>query len=311
MSPTCAASRDICADTLKWMDGIIVVDKPEGWTSHDVVNKMRELAGIRKVGHLGTLDPAATGVLPLVLGRATRLSQFLMKGDKEYQGVVRFGHSTTTYDREGEPLSDPVAPELDRSQIESFVAQFRGVSMQTPPPISAKKIRGERAYRLARRKAPVPLEQVEVRIDRIEITSWEPPDVGLFVRCSAGTYLRTIAHELGQMAGCGAFLNSLRRTASGAFTLAQAHTLGQLADLAAARRLDSVVVPAAELLPEFPGEYVDHVTAAQIRHGRDFRVSPFGVQKGSRFVKAIGPEGELLAIGEMVLPNLYHPVLVL
>lgn len=293
------------------MDGILVVDKPEGWTSHDVVNRVRRLAGIKRVGHLGTLDPMATGVLPLVLGRATRLVQFLMKGDKEYEGVVRFGHATTTYDRQGEPVAPHVEPQLTREQLQEFLSQFQGKILQVPPPVSAKKIGGVPAYKLARRQVAVEMEPVEVAVYAIELLDWRPPDLYLRVKCSAGTYLRSIAHDLGRLASCGAYLERLRRTASSGFTLSQARTLDELAALSAAGRLQEALIPAASLLPEFPGEVVDRVTESFIRQGRDFRVSPFRVRPGTRYVKAISQDGDLIAIGEFKLPNLYHPFLVL
>lgn len=292
------------------MDGLFVVDKPEEWTSHDVVNRVRRIAGIRKVGHLGTLDPLATGVLPLLVGRATRLSQFLMKGDKEYEGVIRFGRTTTTYDREGEVVSE-AEPRISREWFDDALPRFQGKISQTPPPVSAKKIGGVPAYKLARKHKDVAIEPVEVTVYSIEVVRWAPPDLHLRIRCSAGTYLRSIAHDLGQLAGCGAYLESLRRTASSGFTLAQAKTLDELAALAAENRLAEALIPAPQLLPEFPNEVVDHVTETFIRQGRDFRVSPFRVRPGTRYVKAISQTGELVAIGAFKLPNLYHPFLVL
>lgn len=293
------------------MDGVIVVDKPEGWTSHDAVNKVRRLAGTRKVGHLGTLDPLATGVLPLVIGRATRLAQFLMRGDKTYDAVVRFGYSTDTYDRDGVPTSPITEPELDRARIESVLERFRGVITQVPPPISAKKIGGTPAYRLARRNVPVELKPVEVTVYSIELLDLQGPEARLLVRCSQGTYMRSIAHDLGQALGCGGFLKSLRRLASGDFDIEQARTIPELEELARAGRLEEALVPAAALLPQFPSELVDSLTARQIRQGRDFRVSPFRDRAGARYVKAVTPDGQLVAIGEQKLPNLYHPCVVL
>jgi tRNA pseudouridine55 synthase len=293
------------------MDGAIVVDKPPGWTSHDAVNRMRRLAQTRRVGHLGTLDPAATGVLPLVIGRATRLAQFYMRSDKVYDAVIRFGQSTSTYDAEGEPTSPALEPALDREEIERIIAGFRGVIRQTPPPISAKKIGGIPAYRLARRNLAVDLQPVEVSVFSFDLRGIEGPEIRVEVHCSAGTYLRSIAHEMGRALGCGAYLKSLRRLASGHFNLEQARTLDELGALAAEGRLGEALVPAARLLPDFPSEPVDPVTATQIRQGRDFRVSPFRVHKGARYVKAIGPGGDLLAVGEARLPSVYHPILVL
>ena len=293
------------------MDGIIVVDKPLAWTSHDVVNKMRRIAGTRKVGHLGTLDPGATGVLPLVVGRATRLAQFYTRNDKVYEGVIRFGFSTTTYDAEGEPTSAETPVTLQRDQIEAALSRFRGEFAQTPPPVSAKKIAGRPAYELARKNQPVDLKPVTVEVYSLDLLSIEGNEATVRVHCSAGTYLRSIAHEAGEILGCGAHLRSLRRTASGDFKIEAARTLEQLAELAAAGRLGEALIPAAQLLPEFPMEMVDAITAGQIRNGRDFRVSPFQTRRGSRYVKAVTPQGELIAIGEARLPHLYHPVLVL
>jgi tRNA pseudouridine55 synthase len=293
------------------MDGVIVVDKPEGWTSHDVVNKVRRFAKTKKVGHLGTLDPLATGVLPLVVGRATRLAQFFMRGDKIYEAVIRFGYSTDTYDRDGTPTSPATEPLIDPEKLARALEKFRGAIEQMPPPISAKKIAGQPAYRLARKNLPVELKPVQVNIYSLEYLGCEDSELTIRVHCSAGTYLRSIAHDLGQIIGCGAFLKTLRRTASGEFVEEQSKTLDQLGVLAEDNRLREALIPAAKLLPDFPSEFVDPLTAGFIRQGRDFRVSPFQVRPGAHYVKAITREGELLAIGEAKLPNLYHPILVL
>lgn len=293
------------------MDGVIVIDKPRDWTSHDVVNKVRRLAGTRKVGHLGTLDPGATGVLPLVIGRATRLAQFYTRNDKIYEAVIHFGHSTDSYDAEGEPASPDVPVTLDRATLETILDRFRGDISQVPPPVSAKKIAGKPAYALARRNQPVELAPVDVHVYSLELLGIDGNQAAVRVHCSAGTYLRSIAHDAGRIMGCGAFLQSLRRTASGDFKIENARTLDQLAALAAEGRIGEALIPAAQLLPEFPMEMVDPVTAGQIRNGRDFRVSPFQARGGSRYVKAVTAHGELIAIGEARLPHLYHPVLVL
>jgi len=290
---------------------VIVVDKPRDWTSHDVVNRMRRLAGTRKVGHLGTLDPGATGVLPLVIGRATRLAQFYVRNDKVYEGVIHFGYATTTYDGDGTATSPEIAITLDRDALEKSLAPFRGPLSQVPPPVSAKKIGGKPAYELARKNLPVELQPVEVEVYALDILGLEGCEARVRVHCSAGTYLRSIAHEAGQAMGCGAFLKALRRTASGDFKIEMARTLDVLGELAAEGRLQEALIQAAQLLPEFPLEMVDSITAGQIRNGRDFRVSPFQTKKGARFVKAVTAHGELIAIGEARLPHLYHPVLVL
>ena len=290
---------------------MIVVDKPRDWTSHDVVGKMRRLAGTRRVGHLGTLDPSATGVLPLVIGRATRLAQFYVRNDKIYEGVIRFGHATTTYDAEGEATSPEVSVSLVREDLEKILNRFRGPLSQVPPAVSAKKIAGRPAYELARKKLPVELTPVDVEVYSLEILGIEGSEAAVRVHCSAGTYLRSIAHDAVQLLGCGAYLKSLRRTASGDFKIEMARTLEALAELASEARLQEALIPAVQLLPQFPLEMVDSITAGQIRNGRDFRVSPFQTKEGARFVKAVTAYGELIAIGEARLPHLYHPVLVL
>jgi tRNA pseudouridine55 synthase len=293
------------------MDGVIIVDKPSGWTSHDVVAKMRRFAHTKRVGHLGTLDPMATGVLPLVIGRATRLSQFYTKSDKIYSAVVCFGHSTRTYDLEGEPTSPDQPYECDRERIEQLLAAFRGPILQTPPPVSAKKIGGTPAYKLARKNLPVELKPVEVHVYSLDLVECAGNEIRLRAHCSAGTYLRGIAHDLGQAAGCGAFLKSLVRLACGDFTIEESFTLEKLQQMSAEGALNDALVPATRLLPQFPNETVDTLTASQIRQGRDFRLSPFRVTKGTKYVKAVSPEGDLVAIGEARLPNVYHPILVL
>jgi tRNA pseudouridine55 synthase len=293
------------------MDGVIVVDKPEGWTSHDVVNKLRRLANTKRVGHLGTLDPAATGVLPLIIGRATRLAQYYAESDKVYDAVIRFGWSTTTYDREGEPTGPQIDVIVDSARLEALLGAFRGKFAQTPPPVSAKKVGGQAAYKLARRNIPVELKPVEVTVFALELVECRGAEVHLIVHCSAGTYLRAIAHDLGQAFGCGAFLQSLVRIRAADFKLENAHTIPQLEQLAGENRLHEALIPAAQLVPQFPSLTVDKLTAGQIRQGRDFRGSPFHTAKDSLFVKAISPEGDLIAIGQARLPNLYHPIIVL
>lgn len=291
------------------MDGVVVVDKPEGWTSHDVVGKVRRIVRTKRVGHLGTLDPMATGVLPLVIGKATRLAQFFGHDRKVYEGVIRFGQATDSYDRQGEPVGDAVRPQLTREQLEGILQRFRGEFEQLPPPISAKKIAGVPAYKLARAKQPVELKPARVEVYELELREFDGESATIRVACSAGTYVRSIANDAGAAAGCGAHLSRLRRIASGQFTLEPARTIEQLIALGENGRLAEAVLRSSDLLPEFPNETVDAITAGQIRHGRDFRVSPFR-SRSSRFVKALSPEGDLIAIGEVKLPNVYHPVLV-
>jgi len=289
----------------------MVVDKEEGWTSHDVVSKVRRIANTKKVGHLGTLDPIATGVLPLVIGRATRLAQFYTRSHKVYEALIRCGFSTDTYDRSGAPTSPQTEPVVDREELERLLDRFRGEIRQTPPPVSAKKVGGVRAYALARRQTPVELDPVPVEVYDLTLLEAAGCEARIRAHVSGGTYLRSIAHDLGQAMGCGAHLRDLRRLASGEFTLEQARTIPQLQELAAEGRLVEALIPAAQMLPDFPTVCVEPLTAGQIRQGRDFPVSPFRLRQGSRYIKAVSSEGDLIAIGEAKLPNLYHPVVVL
>ena len=288
------------------MDGVLVVDKPEGWTSHDVVNKIRRIAGTRAVGHLGTLDPIATGVLPLVVGRATRLAQFYTRADKSYEAVVRFGFSTDSYDRAGTATMPETEPVIDAGQLERALEKMRGKILQSPPPVSAKKVAGVPAYKLARRNIDPELKAVEVEIYELKILNISGALVSLSLRCSAGTYVRTIAHEAGLALGCGAHVHALRRTASGEFTIQNARTIAELEAAA-----PGALIPTSDLLPHFPNIVVDDLTAGQIRNGRDFHVSPFRTQPGTQYVKALSGNGEVIAIGEAKLPNVYHPIIVI
>ena len=293
------------------MDGVIVIDKPSGWTSHDVVNRMRRLANTKKVGHLGTLDPFATGVLPVVVGKATRLSQFFVRNDKVYEGLIRFGYSTDSYDRDGKQTSDPQDYIADVMTLEPLLDAFRGTFDQVPPPVSAKKIGGKKAYEFARENIAVELKPVSVTISELDLLGVSGSAASIRMSCTAGTYVRSIAHELGQAAGCGAHLEELRRTRSGDFEISSARTLDELGALQQQGRLQEALIPAASLLPDFSVEIVDELTIGRIRQGREFHVSPFRVRDGSRYVKAVSIAGELIAIGQVKLPHVYHPFLVL
>jgi tRNA pseudouridine55 synthase len=291
-------------------DGVIAVNKPAGWTSHDVVAKMRGIAGTKSVGHLGTLDPIATGVLPVMIGQATRLARYFEKSEKAYEAVIRFGFATTTYDRQGEPLSPPADVTITADQIEACLAPLRGEIDQMPPPVSAKKIGGVPAYKLARKNQPVELSPVRVALYELTLLSAEGDRARLRVRCSAGTYIRSLAHDLGAKLGCGAHVEDLVRTASGEFRLEQSRTLEELQSLKNDGRLSEALLPMADLLPHFPRVAIDDLTARQIRHGRDFSVSPFRPNPHAEHVKAIDPSGALVAIGQIALPHIYHPVVV-
>ncbi len=293
------------------MTGLVLIDKPAGCTSHDVVNRWRKLANTRRVGHLGTLDPMATGLLALLTGSATRLAQFFSKHEKTYLAGITLGLTSDSYDAEGEVLDTGIPPPANPALIAAALDRFRGRFLQRPPPVSAKKIKGVPAYKLARKQLPFELAPVEVEVRRLEIRSISPPSLEILVACSAGTYIRGIAHDLGQQLGCGAILNSLRRTRVGEFTIEQALTLEQLNELAREDRLAEAVVPTGRLLQQFPAEYFDSSVEASIRQGRDFRTSPFSVPSGAPRVRALSHSGDLIAIGELKMPNIYHPTTVL
>jgi tRNA pseudouridine55 synthase len=275
------------------------------------VNRWRKLSGTRRVGHLGTLDPAATGLLVLVTGTATRLAKFFEKQEKSYEAEITLGMTSNTYDADSEVVSTGVPPPSDPEIIDQALEQFRGRFFQEPPSVSAKKIKGVPAYKLARRQMPVELKAVEVEIKQLTLEKIAAQKIFVRVTCSAGTYVRSLAHDLGQRLGCGALLSSLRRTRVGEFTIDNSRTLEQLTDLASAGRLLEAVIPSGRLLTGFPAEYFDLSIEAQIRQGRDFRTSPFVVDPGAPFVRALSHSGELIAIGELRMPNLYHPTTVL
>jgi len=214
------------------MNSVLIIDKPAGLTSHDVVNRARRILHERSIGHLGTLDPMATGVLPLVTGSLTRLAQFYTASEKTYEGSIRFGFATDTYDADGEATTTPQSVHLRAEEVETLAARFRGVITQTPPPFSAKKIKGVPAYKLARQQKAVVLQPVQVEIKEFEILAVEIDRVRFRARVASGTYMRAVAHDLGRELACGAHLESLRRTAVAEFTLEDAHTLEELTAVA-------------------------------------------------------------------------------
>src|SRR5215468_9550600 len=213
------------------MDGVLVIDKPAGMTSHDVVARVRRITGETAVGHLGTLDPMATGVLPLVLGKFTRLAQFYQDADKHYHGCIRFGQATDTYDADGDPIGDEAPVQLSLEQISAAARDFTGMIAQLPPPFSAKKVAGVPAYKLARKGKEVKLEAKQVEVKEFVITDWNSSTktANFTAWVSSGTYLRTLAHDLGQKLGPGAHLSELKRIAVREFLLENAHSLDDLA----------------------------------------------------------------------------------
>jgi len=289
------------------MNGVLIIDKPPGLTSHDVVNRVRRILGQRSVGHLGTLDPLATGVLPLVTGSLTRLAQFYTSSEKTYQGVVRFGFATDTYDAAGEALAPAQPVILTLKEVSTLAEKFRGKIQQTPPPFSAKKINGVPAYRLARKKTQVDLKPVEVEIKEFEILSVEADQASFRARVSAGTYMRSVAHEMGQQLGCGAHLESLRRTAVAEFEIDEAVTLQQLEDSAKSGATENLFVHPRKLLPQFPSVAADEGNAARIRSGRTVNLPELS---RARQVKVFYGQRELLAIVTRVAGTLFHPKIV-
>jgi tRNA pseudouridine55 synthase len=289
------------------MNGVVLIDKPSGCTSHDVVNRWRRIAGTKRAGHLGTLDPLATGLLVLVTGSATRLAPFYEKEEKTYVAEIEFGAVSNTYDSDGDVLPTGATLPENPHVLLAALTEYQGTFQQVPPPVSAKKIGGVRAYKLARQNLEVVLKPVPVTISELEVLGYEPPRLILKVTCSAGTYIRSLAHNLGERLGCGALLDKLRRTRVGCFDVKNAYELDKLQTYAADGRLNEAVIPSGSLLPQIPAQFVDDVTEMQIRQGRDFRTSPFVVSPGAPRVKALSRTGELIAIGELRIPNVYHP----
>jgi tRNA pseudouridine55 synthase len=288
------------------MNAVVIVDKPAGLTSHDVVNRMRRILQERSIGHLGTLDPMATGVLPLVIGNFTRLAQFYLGAEKTYEGVIRFGFSTDTYDAQGEATSAIQAITLEEERVREMAGRFQGVFEQMPPPFSAKKIKGVPAYKLARKHEDVKLKSVKVEVIQFEILSVAHDRVSFRARVGSGTYVRSIAHEMGQLMGYGAHLESLRRTAVSEFDIADAHTLEEMAGRA--DDLDSVCIHPRKLLPQMPSVSATEQNAAHIRSGRSVNLPELSRAK---LVKVFYGQRELIAIASRVAGTLFHPKIVL
>jgi tRNA pseudouridine55 synthase len=296
------------------MNGVLIIDKRSGFTSHDVVARVRRILGQRTVGHLGTLDPLATGVLPLVLGNMTRLAQFYLASEKSYEGVIRFGFATDTYDAEGEMVGEKQEPSLTMEHVRDLAGKFLGTIEQIPPPFSAKKINGVPAYKLARKKKDVVLPPVSVEIKQFAISKLEDSRAHFAAQVASGTYLRSIAHEMGQLAGCGAHLESLRRTSVAEFQLADAHSLPEVEQAVQGRQgngpeaIGDLLVHPRKLLPELPAVTADAETASKIRHGMAVNLSDFS---RAPEVKVFAGQRELIAIASRVAGTLFHPRIVL
>ena len=288
------------------MNGVIVIDKPSGLTSHDVVNRVRRILGQRSVGHLGTLDPAATGVLPIVVGNLTRLAQFYVLSEKTYEGVIRFGFASDTYDADGEPTTPPQDLHLNFAEVRAAAMQFQGTIEQMPPPFSAKKIAGVPAYKLARKKHEIVLKAVQVEIKEFDILATTADQATFRARVASGTYIRSIAHEMGQKIGCGAHLASLRRTAVAEFTIDDAHSLAAL-EAAQQGTADTLFIHPRKLVPQLPCVTATEEAAALIRSGRAVNLPE--MSKAPQ-VKVFYGQRDLIAIATRIAGTLFHPGIV-
>jgi tRNA pseudouridine55 synthase len=309
-------------------DGALVINKPQGKTSHDIVDAVRRLAGFRQIGHLGTLDPLATGVLVLLLGKATRLVRFYAGRRKRYNAAFRFGYSTNTYDSEGTPSGPDTAPSLDRQLVERLAAESVGRFEQMPPVFSAKKIHGRPAYELARKNQAVELKPVTVELFEYRLIAIEGPVARFTIECSSGTYIRSLAHDMGQELGCGAHLSEICRTAVGEFSLDQAIELEDLANAAREGRFQNWLIPLENLLPDYPRASVLPVLEKKVRHGAKFNILLSQLQPGrtelppgattqldsdgvhAPRLRVFSQGNKLIAIAEAVVPRTYQPVVV-
>ena len=309
-------------------DGALVVNKPQGKTSHDIVDAVRHLAGFRQIGHLGTLDPLATGVLVLLLGKATRLVRFYTGRRKRYSAGFRFGFATNTYDSEGVAQGPDTAPTLDREVLERLLAEFLGRFEQMPPVFSAKKVHGRPAYELARKNQVVELKPVTVELLEFRLTEIEGPLARFSIECSSGTYIRSLAHDMGQKLGCGAHLAEICRTAVGEFSLDQATSVEELAQAARMGKLASCLIPLENLLPDYPRANILPVLEKKVRHGGKFNVLPSQIQPGRielppgattqldgdgehvPRLRVFSQQNKLIAIAQAVVPRTYQPVVV-
>jgi len=316
-------------------DGALVIDKPQGKTSHDIVDAVRHLAGFRQVGHLGTLDPLATGVLVLLLGRATRLVQFYSGRRKRYTAGFRFGFATDTYDSEGQAQGPDTAPALERSVLEQFANERVGLFAQMPPAFSAKKIHGRPAYELARKKQPVLLKPVDVEVFEYRLLGIEGSIARFVIECSSGTYIRSLAHEMGEKLGVGAHLTEISRTAVGEFSLEQALKLEELAEASRNGKFQDCVIKLEHLLPNFPRVTVLPVVEKRVRHGSKFTIMLSQLESGrteppsgataqldsvlprlgrggphAPRLRVFSQQQKLVAIAEAVVPRTYQPIVV-
>ncbi len=284
--------------------GILNINKPSGMTSHDVVLRVRKISGQKRVGHAGTLDPLATGVLILCLGQATRVAEYLMASDKMYRARVRLGVTTDTYDTEGRVTGQAGAEGITRAQVERELSGFVGSLEQTPPMYSAIKHKGTPLYRLARRGQVVARKARKVEIRTLRLTEWAPPQLEIEVHCSKGTYIRSLAHDLGQRLGCGAHLAGLTRMASGRFSIEQAITLEELEQAFAKGEGASLLQPLDAALQAFPSVIVDQATESKIGFGQRVRLSE---PPEALMCRAYSADDRLLALLRYDAGGLWQP----
>jgi len=284
--------------------GVLLLDKEEGPTSHDVVERARKILGVQRIGHTGTLDPMATGLLPLCVGKATRLSRFLTFSDKTYAGTIRFGQATETHDREGRPLGPPREPDFTESRLLEAVRALTGPITQIPPLFSAKKHGGVPLYRFARRQVDVPREPIQVTVHHLTILAVRRDEVDFEVKSSPGTYIRVLAHDLGEALGCGAHLHSLRRTACGEFLISGAVALEELARKVAGGLLPSLLIPLERVPLGFGTVVANRLGIQAIRNGRALGVREILPSRSSLrpgHCRVESETGELVAIGRLAL----------
>lgn len=281
-------------DVKNAISGALVVDKPVGMTSHDVVQAIRNGTSLRRAGHTGTLDPRASGVLVILVGPAVRLSEYVSASDKRYQAIIRLGGTTDTYDAEGKftPTTDP--SNITEEQFEEALKTFVGEIEQTPPPYSAVKVQGRKAYEMARKGEEVELEPRTITVHHLEVLEWTPPEVVIDVHCSSGTYVRSLANDLGQKLGCGAYLVGLRRTKSGKFTLRDAVPLRKLQEAFTAGNWYQYLIPAAEALGDWYAIELSPDEVEAVRHGHRVKAKPEDVSQEK--VRGVSTQGELVAL---------------
>lgn len=279
------------------ISGALVVDKPVGMTSHDVVQAIRNGTGLRRAGHTGTLDPRASGVLVILVGPAVRLSEYVSASDKRYQAIIRLGGTTDTFDAEGKftPTKDPV--NVTEAEFEEALQTFVGEIEQVPPAYSAVKVGGRKAYDMARKGEEVELEPRKITVHHLEVLEWTPPEVVIDVHCSSGTYVRSLANDLGQKLGCGAYLVGLRRTKSGRFTLRDATPLRKLQEAFNAGNWYQFLIPAAEALGDWPSVELNPDEVEGVRHGH--RVKAKEADTVNEKVRGVSTQGELVALMEL------------